>query len=207
MKPGSNNIEFFFDLISPYAFLASLELDRIHAESGISVLATPVLFAGLLKAHGTKGPAEVEAKRRYVFRDVERTAARLGIEAPGPPTHPFVPLLGLRACTSIESAIDRLAFAKALLWATWSRSLDPCSPATIVRLATECGLDGAQVAAAAQLQRVKDELRQNTKRAIGLGVFGVPTFVIGSELFWGADRITALIEHARVDVSRGTFRK
>ena len=79
-----NIVTFFFDPVSPYAWLASKELRRIEA-AGLTVNAQPVLFAGLLNAHGSKGPAEIPAKRLYTFRDVVRIAAQRGLTFRGPP--------------------------------------------------------------------------------------------------------------------------
>ncbi|MGH6623825.1 MAG: DsbA family protein, partial [Burkholderiaceae bacterium] len=88
-------VEFYFDPISPYSWLAAHRLDRIEAV-GAKLDFRPVLLPGLLSAHGTKGPAETPSKREYTMRDVLRTAARHGLTVKGPPTHPFNPLRALR---------------------------------------------------------------------------------------------------------------
>lgn len=72
---------FHFDFVSPYAFLSWTQIRGIAARAGRTVEPVPVLFAGLLDAHGTKGPAEIAAKRRYLFKDVARKAHRLGVAA------------------------------------------------------------------------------------------------------------------------------
>jgi len=182
----------YADPISPYAWLALTDLERIEA-AGARVVLVPVLFAGLLNAHGNIGPAEVDAKRRYLFRDVMREAARRGRSFAGPPGHPFNPLTALRMCTAVADDAHRRALFIAFLRATWERGENLMNDTTLVRLAEDAGLNGAALLTAAQSPVVKQALADATARAAGGGVFGVPTFQVGSELFWGADRIDALL--------------
>lgn len=186
------SVTYYFDPVSPYAWLAAGSLARIEA-AGAQVAVQPVLFAGLLNAHGQKGPAEVASKRTYMFRDVMRQAAQLGRPFAGPPGHPFNPLLALRMCVALDEQAQRRRFALALMAACWERGDDISDAAILVRIAHECDLDGAQLALAAQHPAVKQRLASDTEAAIAAGVFGVPTFRYKDELFWGADRVEALL--------------
>src|SRR4051795_1024240 len=124
LPPSSPTITFYFDFISPYAFIAWTQIHAIAERNGCDVDAVPVLFAGLLDAHGTKGPAEVPAKRVYTFRDAYRKAHRLGlppIRPPPPP--PFNPLLALRAACLPSTLLPGDAQRRlidALYAATWT---------------------------------------------------------------------------------------
>ena len=111
----SNMIEFYCDPISPYAWLASSRLDEIELNTHTKIIVKPILFAGLLNAHGNIGPAEITAKRIYTFRDVMRRANTLGLAMESVPNHPFNPLLALRICTAIEDDLERREVAVALL--------------------------------------------------------------------------------------------
>jgi 2-hydroxychromene-2-carboxylate isomerase len=184
----------YADPVSPYAWLGLRDLGRLEA-AGARIVVHPVLFAGLLNAHGNIGPAEVPAKRRYLFRDVMREAARRGLPFAGPPGHPFNPLLALRMCTALADDAARGALLMAFTCATWERGADLMDEATLTGLADEKGLDGAGLLAAAQTPAVKQALADATAQAVTDGVFGVPTFRLDgdSELFWGADRIDALL--------------
>ncbi len=184
---------FYFDPISPYAWLASKQLERIEA-AGAEVLLEPVLFAGMLNAHGQKGPAEIAAKRIYTFRDVMREAARQQLRFRGPPGHPFNPLQALRMCRAIELQADRRRFALAVFAACWEDGEDVSSMPTLLALAARCDLDGAALAEAVCAPQRKQELFDATSAAIAAGVFGVPTFRYKDELFWGADRVDALLD-------------
>jgi 2-hydroxychromene-2-carboxylate isomerase len=184
----------YADPVSPYAWLGLRDLGRLGG-AGARIVVIPVLFAGLLNAHGNIGPAEVPAKRRYLFRDVMREAARRGLPFAGPPGHPFNPLLALRMCTAVGDDAARGGLLMALTCATWERGADLMDEATLARLADEAGLDGPGLLAAAQRPAVKRALADATAQAVADGVFGVPTFRIAGdeELFWGADRIDALL--------------
>jgi 2-hydroxychromene-2-carboxylate isomerase len=187
------SVTFYFDPISPYVWLCARRvIERIEA-AGATVRMQPVLFAAMLNAHGTVGPAEVPAKRAYTFRDVMRQAAQLGLPFEGPPGHPFNPLLALRMCTALPDERERRRFALALFSACWERGADISDGGALVRIANTCDLDGEAVLAATQQPGIKQQLAAATGQAIKDGVFGVPTFRLDDELFWGGDRIDALL--------------
>lgn len=196
--PTTPIVTFYFDPVSPYAWLAANALDRIEA-TGAQIVFQPVLFAALLNAHGNIGPAEVPAKRAYIFRDVMREAARAGLQFKGPPGHPFNPLQALRMCLAVTRQDERRRFALAVMSACWERGEDVSDPAVLSKVADACGLSGSALQAAAQQPDIKMQLQAATENAIAGGVFGVPTFKVGAELFWGGDRIDALIQYLHGD--------
>ncbi len=195
------SVTFYFDPVSPYAWLSTAALDRIES-AGAEIVFQPVLFAGLLNAHGQKGPAEVPAKRQYLFRDVMREAARHGLGFKGPPGHPFNPLQALRMCLALTRQDQRRRFGLAVMRACWEGGEDVSDAAVLARIADECGLDGAALQLAAQQPELKAQLAADTEKAIAAGVFGVPTFGVDGELFWGGDRVDALfrrLQGERID--------
>lgn len=197
-------VRFYYDPISPYAWLATKQIARIEA-AGVHLEMEPVLFAGLLKAHGLKGPAEIAAKREAMARDVMRIAAAHGLEFRGPPGHPFNPLLALRMCKAIKSATSLRRFTFTLSQACWERGLDLSNPAVLLQLAAECDLNGAALQGAATTPEVKQALVDATDAAIAAGIFGVPTFTYQGELFWGGDRVDLLLRRIaghRIDEAR-----
>jgi 2-hydroxychromene-2-carboxylate isomerase len=172
--------DWYFDFVSPFAYLQSEQLGTLAPR--LAVRYRPVLFAGLLEAAGQKGPAEIAAKRAFTYRFVVWQAKRLGIPLKFPPAHPFNPLPLLRlalACDGDPRAVQRI------FRFVWRDGRLPDLPIEWAELTDELGIrDGETLIASAE---IKDALRRNTDEAIARGVFGVPTLVIGDELFWGAD--------------------
>lgn len=202
MPAGS--VQFYFDPISPYAWLASKDLARIEA-AGLEVECQPILFAALLNAHGQKGPAEIPAKRAYTFRDVLRLAAQKGLNVAGPPTHPFNPLRALRLCIAVEDVRQRQRFALALMDGAWAGGLDLTDTSVLAAIAADCGLDAAALLVQSEQTDIKARLLAATQQAIQIGVFGVPSFVLDGEIYWGADRVDTLLwasQGHRIDESQ-----
>ena len=142
----------------------------------------PVLFAGLLKAHGHKGPAEIPAKRRFTYRFVVWQAKRLGVPLKFPAMHPFNPLPLLRL--AIVADCDPEAVRRIFRF-VWRDGRLGDLPIEWAELMSELGLQ--EVEARIGAPEVKEALRRNTDEAVARGVFGVPTLAIGEELFWGVD--------------------
>lgn len=177
---GGRPLVWYFDVISPFAALALPEMQAICACHDVTL--RPVLFAGLLKAVGHLGPAEIPAKRKQTYRIVQWIAQERGITFRAPPAHPFNPLGLLRLLCARELTIADAATALRLVWA---EGRDPESAETAAALASAMviSVDVANDPA------VKDRLRTNTEAAIAAGVYGVPTLTIGKELFWGLDAL------------------
>ncbi len=176
-----------FDLLSPYAYLACKALPALAAEHGASIRPVPVLLAGLLNHHGQKGPAEIPSKRLYVFKDALRSAAVLGLPLVPPRAHPFNPLLALRACCLDMSDGQRLELVDALFDATWGGGPGVTDPEVIDRLAADVGVPDAS--ARTRDPVIKQRLFDHTAQAIAAGAFGVPTLLVGDELFFGYDSL------------------
>src|SRR5262245_41813988 len=185
-------LRFYFDYVSPYAYLAWRLLPAVAARHGCGIDPVPVVFGALLGAHGTRGPAEVPAKRRYVIKDVYRKARRAGAPFALPPTHPFNPLLALRASSLSLPEAARRSLIGALYAATWESGEGIEAPGAVARIAAAVGLDGEEIARAAGEPEAKARLRAQTDEAIAAGVFGVPTIACDGELFWGVDALDLL---------------
>lgn len=187
----STSLRFHFDFLSPYAYLAWTRIHGIAGASGRDVEPVPVVFAALLDAHGTRGPAEIPAKRRYLVKDVLRIADALGAPIAPPFALPFRSLHALRmASLPLEPAIRRRLIDR-LYAGAWARSEDLTDRASLARIASEVGLDPGIVAEAETAEN-KERLRSQTEGAIAAGVFGVPTVIADGELFWGTDSLPHL---------------
>lgn len=185
-------IRFYFDFISHNAYLAFAQLELLEARHGRAFALEPVLFAGFLNRYEQLGPAEVPPKARWMILDVVRKARRLGLPIAPPASHPFPPLLALRIAHAPVADEQRRRVVAALFRAAWAESIDVGNPLAVARALDAAGLDGAGLVAFAQTDAAKQALRDATERAIADGVFGVPSFRVDGELFWGFDDLAHL---------------
>jgi 2-hydroxychromene-2-carboxylate isomerase len=189
---ASTDLHLYFDYISPNAYLAWKQLPALARRFRRRVVPVPVLYPGLLGAHGLLGPMEVPPKARWMKKDILRKTRRLGIPFAPPPSHPFNPLLALRV-SSLPMPEDTLVrLINELFDATWGGGPGVTDPGTVAALAAEAGLDGPEAVVAAGRQEAKDLLRRRTEDAVRDGIFGVPTVQVGEELFWGFDDFGSL---------------
>lgn len=187
MNATNATIRFYFDYVSPNAYLAWTQLPAVADRYECAIEPVPVLFAGLLEAYGQLGPAEVPAKMRWMDRNILRKAALLRVEVNPPAFHPFSPLLALRASSLPLESSQRWALIGALFEAVWVRSLHVSDPAVVAEVAETVGLQGTALISDAQQPECKRRLREQTAAAIARGVFGAPTMEVRNELFWGYD--------------------
>ena len=183
----SRSLRFVFDYESPNAYLAWTQLPRIVDTYGLSLELVPVLYAGLLDAHGHVGPGEIPAKGRWMSKDLLRKSVTLGVPLNPPAFMPFNPLLALRVTLLDYDEETRSQLIQALFEAVWVRGLHVSEPLVVECVADELGLPGADLVAAAQAPEIKALLRRQTEEAAARGAFGVPTMEVDDELFWGYD--------------------
>jgi 2-hydroxychromene-2-carboxylate isomerase len=183
-------LDWYFDFISPFAYLQWRRLRRDHAD--VALNPKPLLFAAILNHVGQLGPAEIPQKRRHTYRIVLWQARELGIPLHFPPAHPFNPLPALRLCLA---APDRMQAIDAIFAHLWERGLQGDSIDALADVARSLGI--ADPAAAIARDEVKRELLANGEEAMALGVFGVPTLRVRDELFWGNDATELALAYAR----------
>ena len=190
------HLTFWFDPISPFAYLAFERLPQALEGISCSVTYRLLLFAALLKHWDQKGPAEIEPKRAWTFRQVHWLAHQHGIALETPAQHPFNPLALLRlllACAPEGGTPNRLA-CELVLRHAWQGGSDANDPARLALLARELGprIDPSD-------ESIKQAVKDSTQAALALGIFGVPTVEVDGRLFWGLDALPMLGAYLRGD--------
>ena len=188
------DVTLYFDFISPYSYIAIAEIASHGPPPGARLTYAPVVYGAILTATGLIGPAENEAKRQYMFLDVMRRAERLGIPFEGPPAHPFRTLKALRAVCVFLDRPEAPRLVEQLAHACWGEGADLTDLAVLQRVVADVGLDASDLGSRIADPTVKHQLTDLTRRAMQRGVFGVPTFDLDGELFWGHDRMDDLAD-------------
>lgn len=173
-------LRWYFDFVSPYSYLHWQKLKQLSRFAQIQTV--PIAFGAVLHHLGNLGPAEIPAKRRFMYRQLLWTAQAEGTPLRFPPGHPFNPLSALRLCLAAGASVQAVDVLFDWIW----RDGNAADSAEALREpAARLGID--DVASAIADPAVKEQLRRNTEAAIAAGVFGVPTLAIDDELFWGND--------------------
>ncbi|RZA20336.1 MAG: 2-hydroxychromene-2-carboxylate isomerase [Lysobacteraceae bacterium] len=187
---SSAPLDWYFDFISPFAYLQWRRLRRDHPD--VALAPKPILFAAILNHVGQLGPAEIPQKRRHTYRMVLWQAREAAVPLVFPPAHPFNPLPALRLCLA---APDRIAAVDAIFAHIWEHGRAADSIESLADVAAQLGVEDP--AAAIGRDEVKRELLANGERAKALGLFGVPTLHVRDELFWGNDATALALAFAR----------
>lgn len=176
-------IELMYDYASPYSFLAS---ETLAAKLPNAELIYRPVYLRAFDAFKSGIPFTAP-KLSYLIVDLRRCAADAGIEVRIPTAFPVNGLYALRGAIVAQRAGKFAAYHQAMFRATWQLGRDISRKESVAALATELGFP--EIAAQLDDPSIKDELRANTDEAIRRGAFGVPTFFVGPEMFWGHDRM------------------
>jgi 2-hydroxychromene-2-carboxylate isomerase len=187
----TRSVEFYFDVGSPAAYLAYTQLPHLCADTGAELLWKPMLLGGVFQATGNRSPVEVAPKGAYMTDDLKRFARRYGVPYEHNPHFPINTLLLMRGATALQMhEPGRLrAYLDAVFPAIWVEGRNMNEPATVGAVLQQAGFDATRILAMASEQEVKDRLKAVTQEAVARGVFGAPTMFVGSQMFWGQDRL------------------
>jgi 2-hydroxychromene-2-carboxylate isomerase len=188
------NVEFIFDFGSPNAYLAHRVIPEIEARTGAAFAYNPCLLGGIFKATGNRSPFEqfagVRNKLDYERLEIRRFVERHQIDAFRMNPHfPVNTLLMMRGAVVAEDEGKLAPFVEACFRAMWEGGEKMDDPAVAGAGLDAAGLDGRAILERTREQAIKDRLIANTEDAVARGVFGIPTFFVGREMFFGKDRM------------------
>ena len=190
----TKTVEFIFDFGSPNAYLAYGVLKDIAARTGAEVVLTPCLLGGLFKITGNQAPMTafggIQGKLAYEALETKRFVAKHKLDRyQFNPHFPVNTLLIMRGLVAARRLGVEQAYLDAVMAGMWERGLKMDDPQVVAAALTEAGLDAEAILAATQEPEVKAELLANTERAAARGAFGIPTFFVADEMFFGKERL------------------
>jgi 2-hydroxychromene-2-carboxylate isomerase len=193
-------LEFWFELASTYSYPAAMRIGPLAQQRGVALRWRPFLLGPIFKAHGwADSPFNIyPAKGRYMWRDLTRLCASLGLPLARPGVFPQNTILAARIALVGLSEGWGEEFCRAAYRAEFGEGRDIGNPATLAEILAALRQDSTRVLAQAQTDEIKSALRAQTDEAQTLGIFGAPSFVTrDGELFWGNDRLEAALDWAR----------
>jgi 2-hydroxychromene-2-carboxylate isomerase len=188
-------VEFYYDLVSPYSYLAYGQIGRICEENGAELVLRPMLLGAVHKAAGIKAPVETKLKARYQARDIRRWAEYYGVPLRFPDPFPFRTLKTMRAAMFLRERGKLEAFTREAFALYWEEGGAPKGleeadeDVPISSVAGRIGADPEEVLEGAASPHAKQVLKDATSEAVERGVFAAPIFFVGDEMFWGNDRL------------------
>jgi 2-hydroxychromene-2-carboxylate isomerase len=182
-----------FRLRHPNAYLAYRALPPILARTGAKLIINPCLLGGIFKATGNQAPivafAPIKGKLEYQMLEIRRFVAKHRLDKFRLNPHfPVNTLMLMRGLIAARDAGVEDAYLEMGLEGLWEEGLKLDDPEVLARRIDSTGLNSAGLLAAAQTDRVKLKLADNTAAAVARGVFGIPTFFVGDDMFFGKDR-------------------
>jgi len=184
-------LEFFYDYVSVYSYLADSQLARLH---DVEISYRPMFLGGVMQATGNRPPATIDAKRNYLHDDIGRWAAHYRLPLTMNPHFPQNTLNALRLALVAQSEGRFEAVHRRLFDAMWVDQANLEDADLLEKLAGDSGLDAKASMLAISTQAVKEQLKANTEEAVARGAFGAPTFFLGKQMFFGNDRFDFIRE-------------
>lgn len=195
----TKTLELIFDFGSPNAYLSMKALPELLDRTGADLVITPCLLGGIFKATGNKAPmiqyADAPAKLAYENLEMRRFIAKRGlVKFRINPHFPVNTLLIMRGAIVADDEGNLDDYVDAVNRAMWEEGLKMDDPDVIIAFLSANGFDGPALLARTQEPAIKAKLAQNTEAAVARGVFGIPTFFVGGEMFFGKDRLAQVEE-------------
>tara|TARA_E500000178_G_scaffold274888_1_gene273612 strand:+ start:203 stop:790 length:588 start_codon:yes stop_codon:yes gene_type:complete len=189
-------LEFYFDFISPYSFLAHKQIKKIENREGIKIIYKPVLLGGLHNLHGIKAPAFIPAKAKHMVRDCKLIAEKNNIKFKFNSYFPIRSLNLMRGVLVAEEDNIKKYYIDNIFNTIWQDGLNMNDAIVIQKILQNLNVNPKTFSLRISSSLIKDLLRKKTNEAYEKGIFGAPTFVVNNKIFWGQDRIEFALKEA-----------
>jgi 2-hydroxychromene-2-carboxylate isomerase len=185
----TKRIDFYFDFVSPTAYVAWKRLPGVLERTGATLNAIPMFLGGVMNETGNRPPFTVPAKGRYFSVDLARFIHRYQIPFTMNAAFPLNTLPLLRAVSTLHGTPEFQVFCDAIFDKTWKEGANVGDPEIALAALNAAGLNGQALFAAASSDAAKEAVKSQTAEAVARGVFGAPTFFVGDEMYFGQDRL------------------
>ena len=189
----TKSIDFYFDFISPYSYLAYKKLTEINKKNNLSINYKPILLGGLHKLGGITAPAFNERKMKNMKNDCELIAKKNNIEFKWNDKFPINSLYLMRGYLVVDQKMKD-QFLDNCFNAYWKNNIDILKDDSVKNILKDCSIDKQFFFEKIQILKIKDELKKLTNTAFEKDVFGAPTFIVNDKIFWGQDRLNYALE-------------
>ncbi len=189
-------VDFYFDFVSPYSFIAHKEIIKLENKSLIKVRYKPILLGGLHNLHEIKAPAFIPAKAKHMIRDCKLIAEYKGIKFKFNSYFPIRTLNLMRGVLVAEEDNFKSYYIDNIFNSIWRDGLNMNDENIIQKILKNLNVNPKTFALRATSSSIKDSLKRKTNEAYEKGVFGAPTFIINNKIFWGQDRIEFVLKEA-----------
>ena len=184
----TKSIDFYFDFISPYSFLAYKKLKSLNNISKININYKPILLGGLHNLGNITAPAFNERKMKNMKNDCELIARKNNIEFKWNEKFPVNSLNLMRGYLSLNEKLKK-KFFDLCFDAYWKDNIDLSNEKNFENILNNCLINKTSFLKEIQDQKIKDKLKQLTENAFKKDIFGAPTFIVNNKIFWGQDRL------------------
>ena len=184
----TKSVEFYFDFISPYSYLAYKKLKLLDTNNNVNIIYKPILLGGLHKLGGITAPAFNERKMKNMKNDCELVAKKNTIEFKWNNKFPINSLNMMRGYLVLNKELKK-KFFNLCFDAYWKENVDLSNKKNFENILDNCSINKDTFFKKIQEKNIKDELKQLTENAFQNDIFGAPTFVVNNQIFWGQDRL------------------
>ena len=181
--------DFYFDFISPYAFIAHHKIIKLENNYKFKINYSPILLGGLHNRHEIKAPAFIPSKAKFMIRDCKMVAEKNKIKFKFNSYFPIRSLNLMRGVLVAEEDGIKDQYINKIFNAIWSDGLNLNEEEVLIKVLKNIDINPKTFLLRAQSQNIKDQLRVKTNEAFKKGIFGAPTFVVKDKIFWGQDRL------------------
>ena len=188
-------IDFYFDFVSPYSYLAHTRIKKIKHEKKIQFNYKPILLGGLHNLLGITAPAFISSKKKYMINDCNMISKKYNINFKFNEKFPINSLYLMRGLLVIDDKIKE-SYIDKIYDSYWFLNIDLSNENEINKILHSLNVDQISFFKKIKDQKIKDMLKNFTQDSFDLGIFGAPTFIVNKKIFWGQDRLSFAVEEA-----------